>query len=109
MFKPNPKDAIADDEEYLIHIITRQLAHCGPVPKSYIDLIPREGGDRWSILASATQYIQKQRPFTLIEDKCLTEGVRVFPLRVMKLDPRDLSTAKELLQVHGSTVYHRGS
>ncbi len=101
MFKPDPKDATADDEEYLIHIIIRQLAHFGPVPKSYIDLIPREDGDRWSILASATQYIkdnQKQRPFKLIEDDCLTEDDREFLLKVMKLDPRDRPTARQLLQ-----------
>ncbi|KAK0118521.1 hypothetical protein ONS96_011618 [Cadophora gregata f. sp. sojae] len=100
MFKPDPKDATADDEEYLIHIIIRQLAHFGPVPKSYIELIPREDGDRWSILASATQHIkdnQKQRPFKLIEDDCLTEEDRGFLLKVMKLDPRDRPTAKQLL------------
>ncbi|KAH7317235.1 kinase-like domain-containing protein [Rhexocercosporidium sp. MPI-PUGE-AT-0058] len=98
---PDPKYATADDEEYLIHIIIRQLAHFGPVPKSYIDLIPREDGDRWSILASATQYIkdnQKQRPFQLIEDDCLTEEDRGFLLKVMKWDPRDRPTAKQLLQ-----------
>jgi len=70
MFKP-PKDATADDEEYLIHIIIRQPAHFGPVPKACIDLVAREDGDRWSILASATLYIkdnQKQRPFEIVED-----------------------------------------
>ncbi|KAG4429474.1 hypothetical protein IFR05_015037 [Cadophora sp. M221] len=101
MFKPDPKDATADDEEYLIHIIIRQLAQLGPTPKSYIDLIPREDSDRWSILSSATQYIkesQKRRPFKLIEDDCLREDDRVFLLRVMTWDPRDRPTAKELLQ-----------
>ncbi|PMD33420.1 hypothetical protein L207DRAFT_589783 [Hyaloscypha variabilis F] len=101
MFKPDPKDATADDEEYMIHIIIRQLAHFSPVPKSYVDLIPREDGDRWSILASATQYIkdnQKQRPFKLIEDDCLTEEDREFLLKVMKLDPRDRPTTRQLLQ-----------
>jgi casein kinase II subunit alpha len=88
MFKIDPKDVTADDEEYLIHIITRQLVHFGPIPKSYIDLIPREDGYRGPILASATQYIkdnQKQRPFKLIENDCLTDGDREFLLKVMKL------------------------
>lgn len=101
MFKPDSKDATADDEEYLIHVIIRQLAHFGPVPKSYKDLIPREDGDRWSILASATQYIrdnQKQKTFNLIQDDCLTEIDREFLLKVMKLGPRDRSTARQLLQ-----------
>ncbi|TVY22366.1 Calcium/calmodulin-dependent protein kinase [Lachnellula hyalina] len=75
MFKPDPKDATADDEE--------------------------EDGYRWGVLASATQYIkdnQKQRPFKIIEDDCLTEEDRTFLLKVMKLDPRDRPTARELLQ-----------
>lgn len=100
MFKPDPEDAIADDKEYLIHIIIRQLAHFGPVPKSYLDLILREDSNRWSILALATQYIkdnQKQRLFKLIEDDCLTEEDREFLLKVMKLDLRDRSTARQLL------------
>ncbi|KAE9378289.1 alpha/beta-hydrolase [Stipitochalara longipes BDJ] len=101
MFKPDPKDATADDEEYLIHIIIKQLAHFRPVPKSYIDLIPRKDSYRWTILGSATQYIkenQKQRPFKIIEDDCLTEEDREFLLKVMKLDPRDRPTARQLLQ-----------
>ena len=61
MFKFDPKDATANDEANLIHIIIRQLAHFGPVPKSYIDLIARDDGDRWSVLASATQYIKENQ------------------------------------------------
>jgi casein kinase II subunit alpha len=101
IFKPNLEDATADDEEYLIHIIVRQLAHFGPTPKSYLDLIPREDVDRWTNLGAATQYIldnQKQMPFKLIEDECLTEEDREFLLKVMKFDPRDRPTARQLLQ-----------
>ncbi|KAI9734775.1 MAG: hypothetical protein M1818_006762 [Claussenomyces sp. TS43310] len=101
MFKPDPKDATTDDEEYLSHIIIRQLAHFGPVPKSYIALIPRDDGDRWSILASATQYIednQKQRPFKILENDGLTEEDRESLLQIMKSNPRDRPTASQLLQ-----------
>jgi len=104
MFTPDPKDATIDDEEYLIHVIIRQLAHFGPVPpvpKSYVELIPRENVDRWIVLASAIQHIKdnnKQRPFELIEDECLVPEDREFLLKVMKLDPRDRPTARKLLQ-----------
>lgn len=101
MFEPDPKDATADDESYLFYILVRQLAHFGPVPKSYIDLIPRDDGDRWPVLAAATVYIkenQKQRPFEIIQDDCLTEEDREFLLKVMKFDPRDRPTAAQLLQ-----------
>ncbi|TVY36486.1 Casein kinase II subunit alpha [Lachnellula subtilissima] len=101
MFKPDPRDATADDEEYLIHILIRQLAHFGPVTKSYIDLIPREDGDRWQILATATQYIKdnlKQRPFKIIEDDCLTEEDREFFVKGYEVEPEGSSTARQLLQ-----------
>ena len=100
MFEPNPKDATVDDEEYLNHVLIRQLVHFGPVPKSYVDLIP-EDLDRWNTLASAITYIkdnQKQRPFEIIQDKCLTEEDREFLLKIMKFDPRDRPTAGQLLQ-----------
>jgi len=101
MFKPDPKDATFDDEDYLFHIIIRQLAHFGPVPISYLDLIPKEDTENWSILATAVQFIKdnnRQRPFNLIQDECLTDEDREFLLKVMKLDPRDRPTAEELLQ-----------
>lgn len=101
MFSPDPKDAKVDDEEYLIHVLIRQLAHFGPTPKSYIDLIPEEDADRWGVLAAATVYIkenQKQRPFDIIQDDCLIEEDREFLLKVMKFDPRDRPTAEQLLQ-----------
>lgn len=101
MFKPDPKDATADDEEYLIHIIIRQMAHFGPVPRSYLDLIPKDDAARWTVLGAATLHIkehQKQRPFKIIEDDCLTEEDREFLLKVMKWDPRERPTARQLLQ-----------
>lgn len=42
MFMPNPEDAIIDDEEYMIHIVIKQIVHFGPVPKTYLELIPRK-------------------------------------------------------------------
>ncbi|KAF8861186.1 kinase-like protein [Acephala macrosclerotiorum] len=101
MFEPDPKDAKFDDDTYLIHVLIRQLAHFGPVPESYADLISMEDIDSWTILANANQWMKnnrKARPFTLIQDDCLTEEDRTFLLKIMKLDPRDRPTAKQLLQ-----------
>ncbi|KAL3420436.1 serine threonine protein kinase [Phlyctema vagabunda] len=100
MFKPSPQDATFDDEEFLIHILIRQLAHFGPVPKSYIDLIPRQDSDRWVLLATAIQFIKdndRQRPFQYIQDECLTEEDREFLLKTMKFDPRERPSARDLL------------
>jgi len=99
MFKPNPKDATFDDEDYLFHVIVRQLIAFGPVPKSYFDLIPREDED-WVVLGSAVKLIKDNdsaKPFRYIQDDCLTEEDREFLLKIMKMDPRDRPTAKELL------------
>jgi len=54
-----------------------QLADFDDVTR--IDLIPREDSYRWTVLCSVIQYIkdnQKQRPFKIIEDYCLTEEDR---------------------------------
>jgi len=96
---PDKKDATFDDEEYLIHILIRQLVYFGPVPKSYIDLIPRED-ENWVVLRAAVQFIlenDRQKPFEYVQDDCLTEEDREFLLKIMKMDPRDRPTAKELL------------
>lgn len=53
MFKPGKDDATADDDTYLLHIIIKQLAFFGPVKRPYLDLIPKEDTDRWSVLAYA--------------------------------------------------------
>jgi hypothetical protein len=42
MFRPNPKDATFDDDTYLLHVLTRQLAHFGPISESYVILILME-------------------------------------------------------------------
>ena len=101
MFNPDPKDAKFDDEMYLIHVFIRQLAHFGPLPESYADLVSMDDVETWRILANANQWIihnQKARPFTLIQDDCLSEEDRAFLLKIMKLDSRDRPTAKQLLQ-----------
>jgi casein kinase II subunit alpha len=101
MFNPDPKDAKFDDDMYLIHVLIRQLAHFGPIPESYADLISMEDVETWTILANANQWIKnnhKARPFDLIQDDCLTEEDRTFLLKIIKLDPRDRPTAKQLLQ-----------
>jgi len=101
MFDPDPRDTKFGDELYLIHVLIRQLAHFGPIPESYATLVSMEDVETWRILANANQWIkdnQKARPFNLIQDDCLTEEDRVFLLSIMKLDPRDRPTAKQLLQ-----------
>jgi len=101
MFDPNPRDAKFEDDTYLVHVLIRQLAHFGPVPKSYADIVSMQDMETWGILATANEWIKdnhRARPFDLIQDDCLTEEDRKFLLKIMKFDPRDRPTAKELLR-----------
>jgi casein kinase II subunit alpha len=67
---------------------------------SYFDFLPQQD-ERWEFIGDATQYIidqKKWRPFAKAEDKELAEEDRTFICKIMKLDPRDRPTARELLQ-----------
>ncbi|TVY78112.1 Serine/threonine-protein kinase US3-like protein [Lachnellula suecica] len=100
IFKPDPEDAGTDDEAYPNHILVKQIAFFGPFPLSYFDFLPEED-ERWEFIGDATQYIidnHKWKPFAKAEDKELAVEDRTFICKIMKLDPRDRPTAKELLQ-----------
>lgn len=83
------------------HVIVKEVSHFGPIPKSYLELIPEEDADRWHILGSAVLKMREiggAKPFYITSDACLTEEDREFLLKVMKLDPRDRPTACQLLK-----------
>ncbi|CZS99067.1 uncharacterized protein RCO7_00432 [Rhynchosporium graminicola] len=99
IFKPDPKDAELDDELYPNHVLAKQIAFFGPIPLSYFAFLP-EDDERWEFIGDTTQYIidyKKWKPFAQAEDKELAEEDRTFICKIMKLDPRDRPTAKELL------------
>jgi casein kinase II subunit alpha len=84
----------------LISVLIRQLAIFGPLPTSYATLITEDDSSRWDVLVNAEQYIQENdmvKPFALAQDECLTAEDKNFILKIMKIDPRDRPTAKELL------------
>ncbi|KAH7348527.1 kinase-like domain-containing protein [Rhexocercosporidium sp. MPI-PUGE-AT-0058] len=94
------EDAGPDDESYPNHVQVKQIGFFGPFPLSYFDFLPKED-ERWECIGDATQYIinhQKWKPFAKAEDNELAEEDRMFICKIMKLDPRDRPTAKELLQ-----------
>ncbi|KAF4634388.1 hypothetical protein G7Y89_g3721 [Cudoniella acicularis] len=101
IFKPDTKDATIDDESFLMHVLIRQIAVFGPCPASYDSLIAKEDDARWDALGGAVQFIMDNnriKPFALANDECLTEADKRFILRIMKLDPRDRPSARELLE-----------
>ena len=64
--------------------------------------------ERLGILDSIIHIVNEeklQKPFHLVKDKELSEADKTFILKIMKLDPRDRPTAKELLQ---DEWFHQG-
>lgn len=61
-----------------------------------------EEDENWEYLEHATRYIianEKWKPFAQAVDKELSKEDRAFICRIMKLDPRERPTARELLEV----------
>ena len=93
-----PKDVKPDDINYGFWVLVEQVKRFGPVPLSYEEIADE---DRLGILTMVIDYVNAnklQLPFSMSEDQELTKEDRDFIMRIMKLDPRDRPTAKELLQ-----------
>ncbi|EMD86879.1 hypothetical protein COCC4DRAFT_141207 [Bipolaris maydis ATCC 48331] len=93
-----PKDYSVDDPEFPSHVLAKQTSIFGPFPMSYRDIADEE---RQSIFILLSAYLKENRslkPFSMAEDPELTMGDRNFICRIMRRDPRDRPTAKELLE-----------
>ena len=94
----NSTDIAGDSEEFPVHVLIKQVSIFGPVPLKYREIADEE---RLSILASIIVHVKEQKlkkPFHLVRDKELSEEDRAFICKIMKFDPRDRPTAKELLE-----------
>ncbi|KAJ8106697.1 hypothetical protein OPT61_g9367 [Boeremia exigua] len=94
IFKP---DVPADREHYGLKILMKHHQYFGPFPLSYKEIADE---DSCTILAYAMNGVPRElmKPFALITDKEVTKKDKAFILKLMKLDPRDRPTAKDLLQ-----------
>ena len=93
-----PKDAGPDDKEYCFMILAEQVRRFGPVQLSYMEIVPPE---RQAALAGVIRYVKSNMsplPFSMSADEELGEEVRDLIVKMMRFDPRDRPTAKELLQ-----------
>ncbi len=99
IFIPDRGDPGFDDKEYDSYVFIKQVLYFGPIPLSYEELLA-DDDEKWAFLGGVTQYIgenKKWKPFSQAVDKELTVEDRAFLIKIMKLDPRDRPTAKELL------------
>lgn len=93
-----PENVDVDSEEYPLLVLIKQASIFGPVPLSFQDIAD---DTRLEILTKTIYYINDnnlKKPFHLSVDKELSKEDRTFICKIMKLDPRDRPTAKELLQ-----------
>jgi serine/threonine protein kinase len=80
-----------------MRILMKQHQFFGPFPLSYKEIADDE------VLAILTHVMERvpqenMKPFGRIGAREISEEDKAFILKIMKLDPRDRPTAKELLQ-----------
>jgi serine/threonine protein kinase len=94
IFKP---DVPVDHEEYELKILARQHQFFGPFPLSYKDLADDE---MLGVLTYVMNSVPKEnmKPFGLAGEREGSKEDKAIVLKIMKLDPRDRPTARELLQ-----------
>ena len=93
-----PEDTDVDSAKYPILVLIQQASIFGPVPLSFQEIADDE---RLEILTKTIDFINDnilKKPFYPSVDKELSKEDRTFIRKIMRLDPRDRPTAKELLQ-----------
>jgi serine/threonine protein kinase len=84
------------DDEYELEILTKYHIYFGPFPPSYADLADQETLGVLSLIMNDVPP-EKLKPFSLASQREISKEDKEFILKIMKLDPRDRPTAKELL------------
>jgi serine/threonine protein kinase len=94
IFKP---DVPADHEEYELKILMKQHQFFGPFPLSYKEIADAE---TLGILTHIMHRVppEKMKHFGRAGEREISKEDKAFVLKIMKLDPRDRPTAKELLE-----------
>lgn len=87
----------SDDEDYLLNVLIQHVRVFGPWPVTYVDIAPDEKLDVCTYIQNHIRENELHKPFELADDEELTVQDKEFILKIMKLDPRDRPTAKQLL------------
>ena len=93
-----PKNVEPDDKDVVFWVLVEHVRRFGPVPLSYEEIA---SGERLGVLIRVINHVNEKKlfwPFWRYADKELVKEDRDFIMKMMKLDPRDRPTAKELLQ-----------
>jgi len=79
-------------------VLAKQASFFGPFPLSYQEIADER---RLQTITAILNYVREagmRKPFSMLQDPELSKEDREFICRVMKMDPRDRPTAKELLK-----------
>lgn len=93
IFKP---DVPRDHAEYVVRILIKYHQHSGPYPPLYGELAD-EG--TLAILSYMMNRVlpEPMKPFSCAGEREISREDRTFVLNIMKMDPRDRPTARDLL------------
>lgn len=84
-------------DRYELEILANYHIYFGPYPPSYGELADEETLGILSCVMSDVPS-EKLKPFSLASRREISKEDKDFVLRIMKLDPRDRLTVKELLE-----------
>lgn len=83
-------------DEYELEIVAKHHVYSGPFPSSYADLVDQETLGVLLIVMNDVPP-EKLRPFSLASYQEISPEDIEFVLKIMRLDPRDRPTARQLL------------
>lgn len=96
MFNPANEDVALDDEVYPFITLRRMYRVFGPFPQPFEDFSGKNP-NLLTIINVLHEYGPPEKPFHRISRMEVSPADKKFLLKVMKLDPRDRTTARELL------------
>ncbi|TEY59346.1 hypothetical protein BOTCAL_0195g00150 [Botryotinia calthae] len=96
-FNPRNGGAEFDDDEYDFRVLMKHHQYLGPFPISFGE-IADEGTQDAIVLAMNSVPPEKLKPLPMITQKEIPKVDNVFLQKILKLDPRDRPTAKQILE-----------
>ena len=97
IFKPESKFESQSDE-YTLHVLIRQISSFGPFPLKFQEIVDPETLQNCTKVQEYINDNSLMKPFITARDPELDEDDQRFICRILKIDPRDRPTARELLQ-----------
>ncbi|MCJ1250603.1 hypothetical protein MMC30_007831 [Trapelia coarctata] len=94
IFRP---DVPPDHEEYVVKILMKYHQYFGPYPPSYRELADEGTLAILSYVMDSVPH-EQMKPFSCAGEREILREDKNFVLNMMKMDPRDRPTAKELLE-----------